>query len=282
MTKLARVFPRKTEGSPDDDLAFFGPPPGNVAELGIDEVHVSVAFTYDMKDAEKLAGEWGKVAPVEIGGPAFNKPSGDFVPGRYLKTGYTITSRGCPNKCWFCSVWKREPKLKELQITPGWILQDDNILSCSLEHISGVFGMLSAQSNPVQLMGMEAAKLTDVLTDMLWWLRPRQMFFAYDTPDDLEPLIYAGRLLRYADFTRSHLRCYVLIGYKGDTMELARKRLVEAWAAGFLPCAMLWKNKNGDTLPEWRKFQRSWTRPAATKTLMKCTTMSHLASGGAL
>ena len=40
---------------------------------------------------------------------------GDFVPGRYLAPGYVITSRGCPNRCWFCSVWRREGALREFQ-----------------------------------------------------------------------------------------------------------------------------------------------------------------------
>jgi hypothetical protein len=35
------------------------------------------------------------VAPVKVGGPAFSAPGGDFIPGRYMKRGYVITSRGC-------------------------------------------------------------------------------------------------------------------------------------------------------------------------------------------
>ena len=33
----------------------------------------------------------------------------------------------------------------------------------------------------------------------------------------------------------NRLRCYVLIGYKGDTFEKAQKRMGEAWRAGFMP-----------------------------------------------
>lgn len=55
--------------------------------------------------------------------------------------------------------------------------------------------------------------------------------------------------------------CYVLIGYKADTMESAEKRLREAWAAGFFPYAMLYRDESGETDPDWRKFQRLWVRP---------------------
>jgi len=51
-----------------------------------------------MAKAEQLAEAWHKTGlPILIGGAAFNQPSGDFVPGRYLKEGYVITSRGCNN-----------------------------------------------------------------------------------------------------------------------------------------------------------------------------------------
>lgn len=139
--KIARVFPRKTQATPDDLLAFVGKPPKNAPE--VDQIHISVAFSYDVPRAEKLQKEWAKFGiPVKMDGPAFGEASGDFVPGMYLKQGYVITSRGCNNKCWFCSAWKREGRLKELPITDGWNILDDNLLACSDEHIHGVFEML--------------------------------------------------------------------------------------------------------------------------------------------
>ena len=78
---LARVFPRKTNATPDDGLAFFNAPPRFLPH--IDEVHVSVTFSYDMERAETLAEAWMQTGiPVKMGGPAFNQPGGDFKPGR--------------------------------------------------------------------------------------------------------------------------------------------------------------------------------------------------------
>lgn len=272
MNKIARVFPRKTTATPDDKLVFFGDPPEN---LEVDEVHISLTFSYDKDIACDLYEKWRNVAPiVKVGGPAMNDPGSDFTPGLYLKDGYVITSRGCPNKCWFCDVNKREGDIRELPITKGWNLLDSNILACSDSHIEQVFDMLKSTPRPpkatIQLTGgLEAKILTDHHVSLLWDLRPTQMFFAYDTPDDLEPLRNAGSLLRYADFTRKHLRCYVLIGYPKDTIQDAENRLLQTWAAGFMPMAMLWKNKSGDTDQEWGKFQRLWARPALTKIQVK-------------
>lgn len=268
MEKIARVFPRKTNASPDDDLAFFGPPP--VYNIDVDKVHVSVTFTEDINLAGKLFTAWERIAPVEIGGPALGDPGDIFTPGMYLKHGYVITSRGCPNNCWFCDVPKREGNIRELPIMEGWNLLDSNILACSDQHIKAVFEMLKKQQKPVELTGgLEARILTDYHVSLLWDLRPSQMFFAYDTADDLEPLIIAGEKLRYADFTRSHLRCYVLIGYKGDTIFQAEKRLYQTWSAGFLPMAMLYNDDEYAPDKTWEDFQRTWSRPAIIKTMIK-------------
>lgn len=86
--KIARVFPRITKATPEDELCFFGPPP-LLTLPEIDEVHVSCVFTYDRAKAEELAYQWEVTGvPVKIGGPAYDDPAeGDFVPGRYLKKG---------------------------------------------------------------------------------------------------------------------------------------------------------------------------------------------------
>ena len=240
----------------------------------IEEVHVSVAFTYDMEKACQLAEQWMKLGvPVHMGGPAFNMPGGDFVPGMYLKKGYVITSRGCPNRCWFCSVPRREGgRLRELPITEGNIVLDDNLLACSRQHIEAVFEMLGRQKErPAFTGGLEARLLRSWHVDLLRESRTQRMYFAYDTPDDYEPLVEAGRLLLAGGFERkSHKACcYVLIGYRGDTMEAAEKRLRDAWKAGFIPYAMLYRDEKGSVDSEWRKFQRLWVRPAIVMSQLK-------------
>jgi hypothetical protein len=276
---LLRVFPRRTKATPRDALAFIGDPPMFVPEA--DAVHVSVAFTADIPEAERLARAWARIAPVSIGGPALGTRGEEFVPGRYIAGGYVITSRGCPNRCWFCSVPKREGQVvRELPITEGWNVLDDNLLACSEAHVRAVFAMLGRQrkSNGRKRLaeftgGLEAARLQPWHVELLAKLRPAQMFFAYDTPDDHEPLVEAGKLLRAGGFAgkvahRPHraLRCYVLIGGPKDTFAEAERRLLDTLRAGFLPMAMLWRDQSGRRDPEWARFQRTWARPAMVAT----------------
>lgn len=269
---IARVFPRKTNATPEDEYVFFDAPGMFLPE--IEEVHVSVTFTYDLPKAEQLAEQWQKVAPTRIGGPALDEPGGEFIPGRYLKKGYVITSRGCPNRCWFCRVPIREGgSIRELEIKEGNNILDDNLLACSDEHIRKVFEMLKYQKygRPKFTGGLEAARLKDWHVEELRKLRPERIFFAYDTPDDYEPLVEAGKKLLAAGFTTaSHtLRAYVLIGYRGDTFEKAERRLMDTIRAGFLPMAMLYRDKKGKVSDEWARFQRIWARPAIISSKMK-------------
>jgi hypothetical protein len=263
--RIARVFPRRTRATPTDELAFVKPPDLFAPE--VDEVHISVAFSYDMPTAERLAEAWSIVAPVKIGGPATGERSGEFVPGMYLKPGYTITSRGCPNRCWFCGVWRREGReVRELPIMDGWNVLDDNLLACSEPHIRAVFAMLARQGRQAEFTGgLEAARLESWHVDLLAGFSQKPTaFFAYDEEADYEPLVRAGKMLWDAGFTWSGrpLRCYVLIGMPGDTFDAAEKRLKDTIRAGFVPMAMLWRDKHGMTELAWRRFQREWARPA--------------------
>jgi hypothetical protein len=263
MKRIIRVFPRRTRATPTDELVAIGRPPDLFDEA--DEVHVSITFSWDFDYGMKLAKQWKDVAPVKVGGPATGAASGEFVPGMYLKRGYVITSRGCPNHCWFCNVWQREGQtVRELPIFDGWNVLDDNLLACSEVHIRMVFAMLARQPESPQFTGgLEAKRLQQWHVEALRKLRPRQLFFAYDTEDDLEPLRKAGQMMLSAGFTTtSHaLRCYVLCGWKGDTMVAANNRMMKTMAAGFTPMAMVWRDRAGNRSPEWARFQREWARP---------------------
>lgn len=266
--RLIRVFPRRTRATPDDALARFGPP--DLFDEA-DEVHVSVSFTYDKAVAEQLAEQWRFVAPTKVGGVAYGDTSLEFIPGRYVRPGYAITSRGCPRRCWFCGVWKKWGKAHPLPIYDGHNILDDNLLACPRDHVEAVFAMLRRQNRRVEFTGgLEALALQDYQVGLLASLTPRpSMFFAYDPGDAFETLQSAGRRLLEAGFTRqSHrLRCYVLVGYPKDSFDAAERRLRDISGVGFTPMAMLWRPETPSQerwapSPDWRAFQRRWARPA--------------------
>lgn len=249
-------------------MAYVGPP-DLFSEA--DEVHISVTFSADKPKAERLAEEWRHVAPVKIGGVAYGDRGDDFIPGKYIKHGYTFTSRGCPRRCWFCDVWKRDPEPRLLCIQDGWNILDDNLLACPEPHVRKVFQMLSRQNRRVTFTGgLEAMALQDYQVGLLADLKPRPAcFFAYDPGDPFETLQSAAKRLLAAGFSQaSHrLQVYVLIGYPKDTFTEAEKRLRQMVSIGFTPYAMLWDPtepaaEKWRPAPEWKRFQRQWLRPA--------------------
>lgn len=271
---IARVFPRRTKATPDDELAFVDCPPPMLAMPEIDEVHISVTFTYDMCRAEELARQWKAVGvPVMMGGPALGKQPGEFEPGLYLKKGYVFTSRGCPNQCSRCMVPQREGPLQEIEIKDGWNVLDNNLIACSDEHFSAVIEMLRRQpERPLFTGGIEARRLKSWQAELMKEISTKRLYCAYDTPGEYEPLVEAGKILRDAGFTvASHaMCCYILIGYRGDTFEKADKRLWDTVRAGFVPYAMLYRDDDwvADDI-EWRRFQRTWLRPEIIGTRMR-------------
>ena len=129
--------------------------------------------------------------------------------------------------------------------------------------------MLKCQPHRAEFTGgLEAARLKPWHVELLADLRPAQFFFAYDEPRDYEPLVAAGRLLREAGFItkaggiRHSCRCYVLCGYRGDTLFAAEARMQDAIRAGFMPMAMLWRGRDGKRERAWMRFAREWARPA--------------------
>jgi len=261
--KMIRVFPRKTNATPTDDKVYFTGPP--LWPLEDREVHVSTTFTWDRAKAESLARQWEEQGyDVKVGGPAYGDVGGEFVGGRYVGGGYTITSRGCNNKCWFCYVWKREGRLRELPIVDGYNILDSNLLGCSDDHIKSVFEMLGQQAEkPIFTGGLEAKLLKPWHVDLLKEYKTERMYFAYDTPDDYEPLVNATEMLFSGGF-KPHDRkccCYCLIGYPNDTMEQAEKRLRDVYKLGLTPFAMLYRDYKGEYAQDWRQTQRQWARP---------------------
>ena len=263
--KIARVFPTRTVMSPTDDLAFFDVP-GLFPPKDIDEVHISVAFTWDLKRAKELAKEWSDIAPVKIGGPATGMRGENFEPGMYVKSGIIITSRGCRNRqCVnFCKVPEREGNIRELSIRDGYNILDDNLFQCSERHIEAVFEMLSRQKKrPMFTGGVEAKILTKRHIDLLIKSKLKIMYVAYDTPDDYAPLIRFKGLIAGTNIDNRHkIGCYCLIGYKGDTMEKAEKRLRQIMTLNFQPFAMLYRDEeNTEQSIEWKRFHREWINP---------------------
>ena len=261
--KVIRVFPRKTSMTPSDVYTFVGDPP--LWRPQADEVRISCTFTWDIQEAQRLREAWAQYYDVvKLGGPAINGSHGEFVPGMYLKHGVTITSRGCPNKCPWCLVPDQEGALQTLDIEPGWIVQDNNLLATPKTHQARVYAMLRDQRRKVSFSGGLDARLIDNwVIDQLKTISIKELFLAADTKAAIPTLSRVRPKLNFLN--RRQLRCYVLIAYNDETISEAMWRLETVWQAGFLPFAQLYQppERYIDYPSEWKALARTWSRPAA-------------------
>lgn len=259
---IIRVFPRRTSYTPRGDMVFVGDPPLMRPEA--DEVHISVSFTWDIPEAQRLQQAWGQYYPkVFLGGPAVGSPEGVFEAGKYVKEGVTFTTRGCNWNCPWCLVPKREGLLQVRPIVPGWIIQDNNLLQAPRDHLERVFAMLEKQSRAMVLAGgIQASLVDDWFADQLRSRRVNQIFMAADTKTALKPLGRAVEKLRFLG--RRKIRSYVLIGFKGESHTNAQSRLEAVWEIGAMPFAQLYQPPDDyiDYGPDWKALARKWSRPA--------------------
>lgn len=264
---MIRVFPRKTKWTPNDELAFVGDPP--LFRPPDQPVYISVVFTWDIAEGERLQRSWSDYySDVRLGGPAFNDPGGEFEPGQFIKQGVTITSRGCPRKCPFCFVPAREGKIRELPIQDGWIVQDNNLLACSKDHQKCVFEMLQRQRKAIDFNGgLDPRLLGSWHIKEFEKLKIRHFWFSCDTPENIYPLQRVAILT--GNYKQWQKRCYVLIGWNGESIVEAERRLKNVFEMGFLPFAQLYQGETKRKWSsDWDRLQRKWCRPAAYKAIM--------------
>jgi hypothetical protein len=266
MNGIIRVFPTQTNCAPTDDMAFFDLPGLFIPEHR--EVHICCVFTWDKPWAEYLKDAWEAVSPkVKLGGPAYDDPGGNFIPGMYTKKGLTITSRGCPNNCMFCFVPKREGKLREIEIKAGNIINDNNFLACRRQHRRKVYDMLRTQAKIEFKGGLESHRLTDWDIEEMRSLRIWKLWLACDHPGNVPMVTRKISKLIQAGFTRDQIHCYVLIG---DNMAENESRLETIYNAGALPFAQLYQPEQRIAYSkEWKEIARIWSRPAIYKGFMR-------------
>ncbi|MFH1640500.1 MAG: hypothetical protein ABIA66_00915, partial [Candidatus Omnitrophota bacterium] len=187
MKKILRVFVRRTSYTPVEEEYVVIGGPGLFTPV-VDEIHVSIVFTWDRTNALILAQEYGMHCPqatIKLGGPGWGTKPKEFIAGVYVKRGITITSRGCNFNCPWCLVPRLEGKFRELKgLEPGNNVQDNNILFSSKQRLRKVFKMLRTQKAIRFSGGLDKRLLKSWHIEELRSLRIAEIWLAFDSWDN--------------------------------------------------------------------------------------------------
>jgi hypothetical protein len=153
--------------------------------------------------------------------------------------------------------------VRQLAIKPGWIVQDNNLLACSDDHLRAVFDMLRAQKRAIFFNGgLDKHYLKEWHRELFDSIKIGELWFACDTANDLPALERAARICDGIPIDKR--RCYTMIGYAGEQLTDAERRLERVYELGFLPyCQLFQPDETKVYSDDWRKLRRKWARPAA-------------------
>jgi len=178
-----------------------------------------------------------------------------------------LFSRGCPNKCPFCVVPKKEGNIypvNPLILNPKgeYIIVLDNNFFANPEWKSSILNLINCKQ-PVKFDGIDVRLLTE---EHLYYLNKlklkTQLHIAWDNPKE-KINQHIQRVLNYNILKPYKFMCYVLIGYN-STPEEDMYRVNTLSTLKIDPFIMPYNKKN--------KYQKRFARYVNHKAIFKSTT----------
>lgn len=174
----------------------------------------------------------------------------------------TFTSRGCINRCSFCTVPKIEGDLVELDEWPiRPLICDNNFLATSRKHFDRVIDRLKCAGFPTVdfNQGLDARLFEDYHARRLRELKGIKVRFAFDNAGQETIVVDAVRRARRHGL--NDITVYVLVGFE-DTpedaiyrLELLRSLDVLSFPQRYQPLYALEKNEHVDTSRGWTDYE---------------------------
>mgnify|MGYP000327645548 FL=1 len=203
-----------------------------------------------------------KVLPEEIDRM---QPDYTIYPQIDKKTAYGFLTRGCPNKCKWCIVPKKEGKIKpymdveEIAINGrnNLILMDNNILASNygIEQIEKIVRLgLKVDFN----QGLDARLVTDDIARLLakvkWIKRIR---FGCDTQQQILEVERAAKLIDKYGYKGEYFLYCILIDFKESFSRVNYWKMKDR---KFIPHCQPYRdiNKQHQIIPQWQKDMARW------------------------
>ncbi len=210
---------------------------------------MSIPFTWLLPTAQRIIAQrqlW--VDDWTVGGPAVElMPT--FLRGatvghemlgvlQRVNQYATRTTVGCPKRCGFCAIGRGliEPEFRELDDWPDRpVICDNNLLAAGRRHFDRVITDLKEHCW-CDIQGVDASLVTPWHARHFVKLRRPILRLAVDTDADRDVWARAIDRLLTAGVAKSHIRTYVLCGWKGSPEDdWHRCEFVESFGIKALP-----------------------------------------------
>ena len=202
------------------------------------------------------------------------KPDYSIYPSIGHKTAYGFLTRGCPNKCKWCIVPKKEGVIKpymdveEIAIDGRneLILMDNNILASDhgIEQIEKIIKMNEGRKKKIKVdfnQGLDARLVTDEIAKMLSRLKwIQQIRFGCDTPKQIEECEKACAMIDKHGYKGEYFFYCILL----DDFDESFSR-VNHWkkkgSSRYLPHCQPFRDiaNRSQIIPQWQKDMARWT-----------------------
>ena len=266
-----------------DSVEWYIPTEHSFPLPPMDRVYISKVFSftpdypYYVNAKEVCRGGSGYCIRLEDGKEVYHKendtqlpyevehiyPDYSLYPELTKDTAYGFMSRGCPRGCDFCHVEAKEGRkaYKAADLPEFWrgqkniVLLDPNPIAC--REWKDILGQLIDSGAWVDFsQGLDIRMMDAEKTEMLKWMKVKQVHFAWDKYEDKGIIVPRFRDFKQATgWDKRKLSVYVLTNFN-TTIQQDLERIYTLRELGYWPYVMVYDKEHTRPSDTVRKLQR--------------------------
>ena len=266
-----------------DSVEWYIPTEHSFPLPPMDRVYISKVFSftpdypYYVNAKEVCRGGSGYCIRLEDGKEVYHKendtqlpyevehiyPDYSLYPELTKDTAYGFMSRGCPRGCDFCHVEAKEGRkaYKVADLSEFWrgqkniVLLDPNPIAC--REWKDILGQLIDSGVWVDFsQGLDIRMMDAEKTEMLKWMKVKQVHFAWDKYEDKGIIVPRFRDFKQATgWDKRKLSVYVLTNFN-TTIQQDLERIYTLRELGYWPYVMVYDKEHTRPSDTVRKLQR--------------------------
>ncbi len=266
-----------------DSVEWYIPTEHSFPLPPMDRVYISKVFSftpdypYYVNAKEVCRGGSGYCIRLEDGKEVYHKendtqlpyevehiyPDYSLYPELTKDTAYGFMSRGCPRGCDFCHVEAKEGRkaYKVADLSEFWrgqkniVLLDPNPIAC--REWKDILGQLIDSGAWVDFsQGLDIRMMDAEKTEMLKWMKVKQVHFAWDKYEDKGIIVPRFRDFKQATgWDKRKLSVYVLTNFN-TTIQQDLERIYTLRELGYWPYVMVYDKEHTRPSDTVRKLQR--------------------------